>query len=762
VVRSLVHALLITSLLGPARGETVEERWENDILPILEIYCFDCHGDGISKGDFSFDDFPDIPSMHARRESWKRVRGNVEHHIMPPLDELQPTADDRAALMAWIDEAIFPVDPDNPDPGRVTLRRLNRTEYDNTIEDLLGIRVEVKKLLPPDDTGYGFDTIGDVLTLSPAHLERFLEAARISLDEALHLGPMPFPRIVVTGAQLKGGGEGSGGGRFLYSNAEVSRKVELAEPGRYRVTVTASGQPGPEEHPRMRVTVGDAKPVEQVVTHPLDDPGEQSFELDFDHGGPKRLAVAFINDVHAPDFKDPARRDCNLLVHDVVIEGPIDGPRLPKPESHRRIFLERQPGEDDEAWALRCLREFGRRAFRRPARDGEIERYLHFIRLAKEQGDPVDQGMRLALEAMLVSPSFLFREEPQPEPDNPERIALVDEHALASRLSYFLWSTMPDERLMRLASEGRLREQLDQELERMLESPRAGQFFHHFPGQWLQLHNVDGNYLSRRHYRRYNHSVAWDFRKETELLFRHIIREDRPLTELLDADYSFLNNVLGRHYGIDGIDGKHFRKVSLEDTPRRGILSHGSFHVLTSFPTRTSPVLRGKYVLENLLDTAPPPAPAGVPELEEEEGHVEGLSLREQMERHREDPGCASCHALLDPIGFGLENYDADGSYRTEDREGRPIDASGELAGGLEFTGAEGLREALLDRHHDDFLRSVASRLLTYALGRGVDWYDKPALDRIVAATRESGDSSHAMLRAILHSVPFQYRRGER
>ena len=738
----------------------MEERWHEDVLPLVEIYCLDCHGDGISEGGLDFDRYPDIASMQADRETWKRVRGNLEHHLMPPKDELQPTAEERALIVAWIDEAVFPVDPAKPDPGRVTLRRLNRTEYENTIQDLLGVRIELKHLLPPDDTGYGFDNIGDVLTLSPAHLERLLETARISLDAATRSQPMPFPSITIEGAKLAGPGDRWNGAQFLVTNSEVSHDFPIRSPGRYRLHVSASGQPGGEHYPNLELRIPDQPVQNLTVEAAFEQPTTRSLDFTLPATGKIRLALAFTNDFCDPAYPDPARRDCNVLIHSVRLEGPLDGPRLPKPESHRRLFPDRADGEDDEAYALRAIANFARRAWRRPLREGEAERFLHFHRLAAAAGEPVEAGIRLALEAVLISPGFLYREEPQPEPDNAEAIHPIDEFTLASRLSYFLWSSMPDERLLALAESGHLRENLDAELERMLASPKANAFLTEFPGQWLQLRNVDGNYLSRRVYPRFDHSVAHDFRRETQLFFAHVMRENRPLTELLDADYSFLNEVLGEHYGVAGVEGKEFRLVSLADTPRRGLLGHGSFHVLTSYPGRTSPVLRGKFVLENLLDTAPPPAPPGIPELETE-GHVAGLTLRQQMERHREDPACASCHALLDPIGFGLENFDADGQFRTHDDQGNPIDASGTLIGGTAFAGAGELREALLTRHRDDFLRSVAAKTLTYALGRGVDWYDRPALDEIVARTKAEGTNSHAFLRAIVHSVPFQYRRGD-
>lgn len=744
---------------GPTRGGDLSARWEDDIWPILDLHCIDCHGEGISKGDFDLEDYPDIASMQADRETWKRVRTNLEHHLMPPPDEWQPERTDRQAVIDWIDAAVFPVDPAHPDPGRVTLRRLNRIEYQNTLRDLLGVEVKVIDLLPPDDTGYGFDTIGDVLTLSPAHLERFLEAARVALDQALHPEPMPFPRQLIAGPRLEGPGHRSETGHLLGANGEITASFPIATAGRYRVEILASGSQAGGEGPRMELRRDGETLREWSVEEPLGTPGNHRIELDAGSDAPLTLAVAFTNDRHDPEAEDPEQRDRNLLVHEIRLVGPIDGPRLPKPESHRRIYGERAVGESEDDWARGIFRRFARRAFRRPVDPGEADRYLHFVRLGREQGEDVAHGIRLGLEAMLVSPSFLYREEPQPEPDNAERIHLVDEHVLASRLSYFLWSTMPDERLLALAEEGRLRAELDAEIDRMVASPRFGEFVNHFTGQWLELRDVRNHRPAKRHYPDFDGRLLGDMRRETELLFEHLLRENRPATELLDADYSFLNGRLARHYGVADVRGPRFRKVSLQGTPRRGLLGHGSFHLLTSFPVRTSPVLRGAFVLENLLNTEPPPPPPNIPQLGSGKSGDRELTLRQQMEKHREDPSCAACHALLDPIGFGLEHFDADGSYRSEDRAGRPIDASGTLLSGRSFTGTDELRAILLQDHRDAFLRSVASKMLTYALGRGTDWYDKPALDAIVTASAEGGFRD--LLKALVQSTPFQYRRGD-
>jgi mono/diheme cytochrome c family protein len=761
-LRSLGTAATLAAGLtaAHARPSTAEldARWKNEVLPLVETYCHDCHGDGLKKGELAIDRFDSIAEMQQHRDVWKRIRDHIRHRLMPPPDEDQLNDEERNKILAWIDDAVFPVDPDHPDPGRVTLRRLNRIEYQNTLRDLLGVNAEVMELIPPDDSGYGFDNIGDVLTLSPAHMERYLEASRLAVEMAVTPGEMPRPAKTIAGREMKGNGHRSEEGHYLFTSGEALARFEARRPGRYKVTVTACGTKGAEVSPLMELKVDGQKIHEWAVDAPMNQPAEYSHELRFEKSGPVTVGMAFTNDFWDENFPDPARRDRNLMVNSVTITGPLDGPPPPKPESHRRILVDRRDGENDRAYALRVLNLFARKAFRRPPREGEVDRYLELVALAETEG--VEHGIRLALEAMLVSPAFLYREEPQAEPDNADKIQEIDEHALATRLSYFFWSTMPDARLMDLAGRGELRKNLDGELDRLVRDPRSRQLVSNFTGQWLRLRDVAASQPARREFPRFNPRLREAMRLETEMLFSHVVKEDLPMSTLLDASFTFLNDDLARHYGIDGVQGDDFRRVDLADSRRHGILGHGSFHLLTSYPLRTSPVLRGKYVLENLLDTAPPPPPPNIPQLEPPSRHGDQRSLREQMEKHREDPSCSSCHALMDPIGFGLENFDASGAWRDEEN-GKPIDSSGELIDGRKFQGVEELRKVLVTDHRSDFHRSVASKLLTYALGRGLDWYDKPAIDRIVSETEAAGGSSRAMLRAVVRSVPFQYRRGD-
>ncbi len=730
--------------------------YHDEILPIFEEYCYDCHGDGLKKGELALDRYGDIESMVADRDVWQRVRDHIDFRLMPPPDEYAPDDEERAKLIAWIDSAVFPVDPTNPDPGHVTLRRLNRVEYQNTIRDLLGVTVDVESILPPDDSGYGFDNIGDVLTLSPAHLERYMDAAGVALDKALHPDPMPRHRTRIAGRDLDGNGRRSDDGYLFHTNGEAQAEVHLPGSGRYRIEVTAGGSKGGDQFPNMHLLVNGERVDSWEVKSRMDAPKGYSKEMELPEG-PARLGVAFDNDFYDEHHPDPEARDRNLRVTRIVAVGPLDGPRPPKPETHRRICVAREDGEDDAAYMTRVLRKFARLAFRRLPEDGEVERYLVFLEAAKQDGGTVEHGIRLALQAMLVSPSFLFREESAEEPAEGGK-SLISEHALATRLSYFLWSSTPDERLLTLADEGKLRASLDAEISRMIASEKAEEFVRNFAGQWLQLRDLDHVSPDHKRFRSFDQVLARAMRRETEMLFAEILRENLPAVTLLDADFTYLNERLAKHYGVDGVEGRSFRRVALEGQPRRGLLGHGSILTLTSYPTRTSPVLRGKYVLENLLDTPPPPPPPNIPQLESPESHGENFSLREQMERHRDDPACSSCHALMDPIGFGLENFDAVGRWRDAEND-LPIDPAGKLATGEAFSGADELRRILSGSRRETFHRALARKLLTYALGRGVEWYDRPAVDEVVVKAAADDGRFQTLIRAVVESVPFQYRR---
>lgn len=737
-----------------AENTELEVRFEKEILPIMVDYCYDCHGDGLNEGELALDSYESISQMIADRDQWKKVRDHIDFRLMPPPDEFAPEEDERAKLVEWIDDAVFAVDYENPDPGKVALRRLNRTEYQNTIRDLLGVSINAAEILPPDDSGYGFDNIGDVLTISPLHMERYLEAAGIALDKALDFSP-PYPQQAVSGDGFTGLGEKKKTGLHLSVTGEEEAQIEFGEAGRYRIKLKAGSELCGEEFPKLEVKLDSESLGVFEIPNPMGEPEEYSVEVEIKGAGKHSLALGFLN-----DFEDPKAprglRDRNILVSDITLEGPLDKPPFRAPESHHALVPERGENEADEVYFDRVMAGFLPRAFRRPIDKDEVQRFRYFLSLAQKSDRSLESALEQGFTAALVSPSFLFREEPTGEVGNGK--SLISEYALASRLSYFLWSSMPDEKLRKLANEGRLRKELVGEVRRMMESPKAEALINNFAGQWLQLRDMGRISPSENAYMNIDRKLPMDMRTETEMLLRYIMRENLPIDTLMSADFTFLNERLATHYGINGVEGDHFRKVSIEQTGRRGLLGHASILVLTSHHRTTSPVLRGKYVLENLLNTPPPPAPPNIPTLDDGKAHGGTLSKRQELERHRDDPACASCHALMDPIGFGLENYDIVGRWRDDDN-GKPIDAADILVTGQKFASAEEMRDIFISDYQGVFRRAFAVKLLTYAMGRGVEYYDRPAINEIMLKGEAGEGRLLSWVEAIIQSVPFQYQR---
>jgi mono/diheme cytochrome c family protein len=739
----------------------VPVRYESHVRPLFEQYCFGCHGERKRAG-LDLRAYVDAASVLANRKTFEAVLQNLESNLMPPENKPQPAPAERAQLVAWLKRELFTVDCSKPDPGRVTLRRLNRTEYNNTIRDLVGVDFQPAADFPMDDVGYGFDNIGDVLSLPPVLLEKYLAAAQRILDQAIVTGPPPPPTRRFQGDQLQGGTPDDAGGRALFSQGEIRVEHDFPVTGEYALRLSVYGDQAGPEPVRIALRLGDQPLGVFDVTAPANAPQVIATNLHL-AAGRQRLAVAFLNDYYRPDAPDPARRDRNFHLLGVEIAGPLSAHPPPLPESHRRIFFAAPAARTPEAerdCARELVGEFARRAYRRPVTPDEVARLLRLYETARADGGNFEAGVKLALTATLVSPHFLFRGELQPEPDNPRAVHPINEFALASRLSYFLWSTMPDEELFRLAGQGRLRKELKAQVRRMLRDPKARALVDNFVGQWLQFRNLDVAAPDPATYPGFNDELRAVMRREAELFAEHILREDRSVLEFLDADWTFVNEPLARHYGLAGVEGGAFRKVSLQGTRRGGVLTQGSFLTITSNPTRTSPVKRGKWVLENLLNAPPPPPPPDVPELPDNpEARLTG-SLRQRFEQHRADPMCASCHALMDPIGFGFENFDGVGAWREQD-EGFPIDPAGQLASGETFRGPDDLKRILLTARREEFLRCLASKMLTYALGRGLEYYDQCAVDSVVETLQRGQHRFSALVLGVVQSVPFQQRRGE-
>jgi len=750
----------ILSRLNQGPKPASQLSYQKDVAPLLNQYCYGCHGNGKKKGGVALDSYKDEAAILKDRDVWEKVMQNLDAHVMPPENKKQPTLEERELIVKWVQTSVFQCDCDHPDPGRVTVRRLNRTEYNNTIHDLVAVDFQPADDFPQDDVGYGFDNIGDVLSMPPILLEKYLAAAEIILNKAVVSNLLPgrrtnqFDGISLPGTAI---GEATGEGmRRLGREGDIHVKFDFASDGEYILRARAYGEQAGPEPARMAFLVDDQEVMRFDVTVMRNRARVYQMQLPL-RAGRHKFAAAYLNNYNNP--KDPPKwRDRNLVIDYLEVVSPAATKPIAVPESHKRIFVrEPQPGAEQEA-AREIVSNFARRAFRRPVKSDEVDRLLRFFNMGRKGGENFQTSIKMALEAVLVSPDFLYRGEIQADPNNPKSVHPVDEFALASRLSYFLWSSMPDDELFAQAQLGTLRKNLDAQVKRMLKDRKARALVDNFAGQWLQFRNLAQASPATDTYPKFDDKLRDAMQKETELYIENIIREDRSVLEFIDSDYTFVNERLAKHYGIDGVKGEQFRKVSLKGTPRGGLLTQGSILTITSNPTRTSPVKRGKWVLENILGTPPPPPPPDVPELKE--GRRLKGTLRERMEQHRANAMCASCHQRMDPIGFGFENFDGIGAWRDQDHDA-PIDPAGELVSGEEFKGPAELRGILVNKKRNDFIRCLSEKMLTYALGRGLEYYDRCATEAVAKELAKKNYRFSQLVTAVVKSTPFQMRRGE-
>lgn len=762
-------------LSAPAFAADLRADFEKQILPVLEEYCYDCHAEGTKKGDFELDKHKSIEAHLGDTEHWFTIWKNVSSQLMPPSEKAQPKPEDRERLLRWIETSVFKVDPKNPDPGRVTIRRLNREEYRHTIFDLLGVKFDVDEAFPADDTGYGFDTIGDVLNISPLLMEKYLEAAQEIVSDAVAEAGPRIPTQYISGDQFKVAPDGKKSAKYLpfATPATATKTVPVAHPGRYKVTIEMRVQ-GSSEATSHTATVALGVDGKAIETMSVGWDQRKTIKLTGEADLKKGDNLLSIDITPGTPPLD-GEKALNLTVANVSYHGPLDGSHLEYPKAYFRVFPDGPPPADPaarSAYARKILRLLADRAFRRPVDEPTLNRLVKLAEtIAAQPKMNFESGIGHALAAILASPRFLFRAEIQPEPNNAGRIIPVDEFALASRLSYFLWSSLPDDQLLTLAREGKLRANLRAQVDRMLADTRAGRFVENFVGQWLQTRDVEGINVDVRlflglknteAYKVFNQRLRQAMREETEMLFTHLLQENRPVLELLTADYSFLNEQLASFYGIEGVKGNEMRKVPLPPEAHRngGVLTHASTLVVTSNPTRTSPVKRGLFILENILGTPAPPAPPNVPELEKAKKGGKKLTMRELMEVHREQALCASCHARMDPLGLALENYNPLGVWHPDDR-GQPIDITGQLITGEKFNDMGELAKILATSRRDDFYRCLSEKLLTYALGRGLEYYDTVTIEQIAATLKKEGGAMRSLIYGIAESAPFQKRRGD-
>ena len=821
-------------VVGVSAGATINaadpagvKDFRKNIKPLLGKYCYDCHADGANKGSVAFDEFKTDKAVLEDHDLWLRALKNLRANMMPPARKPQPTAEEKKLIERWIKDSVFAIDPQNPDPGHVTLRRLNRAEYQNTIRDLIGVNFDAQSAFPPDDSGHGFDNISDVLTLPPMLLEKYVLAANKIVSEAVPSTSRMVRERNIAGREFRGAGEVSEGrGRqpgglslSFYQPATVSNTFSAKIAGQYQLALSLMVNErfvdGVFDYNKCRLTFRvDGK---ELLREEFSWEGGKPYSFRHDADWPEGdHELTFEVQPLTPDEKQT--RNLSLQISSVVVQGPMAKEHWVRPPNYEKFFKKNIPEDTAgrRVYARELLGDFARRAFRRPVDEPMLNRLVGLAESIASQPDKTfEAGIAQAMVAILASPRFLFREERAEASLGSKAYPYVDEWSLASRLSYFLWSSMPDEELFRLAEQGQLRKNLSGQVDRMSKDKRAEALIKDFGGQWLRTRDIENIPLearfilareekfdaertrNRARFRELNDKsdeqltpaereelanlrssfrrgfrqqpraemsgeLRANMRQETERTIGYILREDRSLLELINSDYAFLNERLAKHYGVPDVSGDEIRLVKLPaDSPRGGILTQGTMLGVTSNPTRTSPVKRGVFILENILGTPPPPPPPDIPPLEEATKDIKDRapSLRETLAAHRENALCSSCHNRMDPIGLAFENFNAMGMWRDKEFD-EPIDPAGKLITGQEFKGVRELKQILVRDHSLDFYRTVAEKLLTYALGRGLEYYDVETLDRIVERLRAADGKPSALIAGVVESAPFLKTRG--
>jgi hypothetical protein len=739
--------------------------YRSQIVPFLKKHCNECHGPDAQEGDIAFHGYKSAAEVAADQKTWGRAIQMLRSGAMPPDDAAQPTEAERRKIVTWIERTIYKFDCDNAsDPGRVTIRRLNRAEYNNTVRDLLGVKFRPADDFPSDDVGGGFDNIGDVLTLPPLLMEKYLAAAERIAEDLILTDTSVFVKSQYRDrSQLRG--EGSARYDFdrrrwtIFSAGSVGTDFEFPRDGQYTLRVYARAQMAGNEPPQMELRLDDQK-VKVFDVNAVEMGGKYEIKWRAPHGQ-HRLSAYFLNDFEDPAAENPQRRDRNLVVGAFEVDGPLDPRPEDFPEAHRRLVAVRPEGKSVIDAARQSLRPLLNRAFRRTATEDEVNRFASLLNDAVAQGDSFEQGIQVALTAVLVSPHFLFRTELDPPAKASKGIQELGDFELASRLSYYLWSSMPDEELFGLASQGKLKDDavLKQQVERMLRDSKSEALVQNFATQWLNLRLLDGTAPDPKAFPQFDAELKSAMRRETELFAAAIIQEDRSILDFLEGRFTFVNERLARHYGIEGVQGDTFQRVSFNDDRHTGVLTQASILTLTSNPGRTSPVKRGKWILENILGSPPPDPPPDAPDLEATQKSKPNLSLRKQLEIHRQNAVCASCHKVMDQLGFGLENFDAIGRWRDADG-GFPIDATGQLPGAAKFSGPLGLAQ-VLHKRRGEFARCLTEKMLTFALGRELAVQDRCTVDKIVDQVEDQNFRFSALVNAIATSDAFRKRRAE-
>ena len=761
---------------------------------LLDRYCVTCHNETLRTAELMLDK-ADVENVSKDAPVWEKLVRKLRARQMPPAGMPRPDQSTLDSFATYLKTELDRAAAANPNPGRLSARRLNRAEYTNAIRDLLAVDIDAESLLPSDDSRYGFDNIGEVLTVSPLLLERYMGAARKISRLAIGdpaMGPV-FETYRVSkylmqedraSEALPFGSRGGASVRHHFPlDAEYVIKIGLQKNS--RAFIRGLGEPHQldirlDRERIKRFTIGGEKKGRSAgifSTAAQGDPEQEIYERTADQAlefrfpakaGTRVVGVAFLKETIVAEgplqprmtqFDFAQYKGGDPAVASVTIGGPFSAGGVGDTPSRRKLFVCRPASsEDEEPCAEKILSRLARRAYRRPLVDEDLQTLLDFYR-AGHNNRGFEAGIGAALERILVGPEFLFRIEADPADVAPNTAYSISDLELASRLSFFLWSSIPDDQLLDLAEGGGLKDPdvLEQQVRRMIGDSRSKALVSNFAGQWLHLRNLRSVSPDPEAFPYFDDNLREAFQRETELLFESHLREDRSVLDFLNSDYTFVNERLARHYHIPNIYGSHFRRVRLSDEERKGLLGQGSILTVTSYANRTSPVIRGKWVLENILGAPPPAPPPNVPELKDrgEDGKI--LSMRQQMEQHRANPVCASCHKLMDPLGFALENFDGIGRWRTTDAN-IPIDPSGVLPDGTKVEGPAGLRKVLLTKH-EEFVTTVTEKLLTYALGRGVEYYDFPAIRKIMREAAPSDYRWSSLVTGIVKSTPFQMRR---
>ncbi|MEX2288272.1 MAG: DUF1592 domain-containing protein [Planctomycetaceae bacterium] len=786
MIYNCISALLVAAALAatcaadeqsatPSTGKSAQD--QPALKQFIESNCLDCHDKDTRKAGLALDDLL-AADIDRNTEVWEKVVRKLEARQMPPKETLLPQERDYDAAISWLEASLDAAAAKSPNPGRTeTFRRLNATEYQNAIRDLLGLEVDVASQLPADESSHGFDNV-TVADLSPTLLNRYISVAQNISRQAVGTAPRApggstfrIHPDITQDAHVDGLPIGTRGGAIIPYN--------FPQEGEYEIQVRLmrdrnEGIEGLSEPHELEVLLDRERVDLFTVEPPPKGHSDQSVDAKLKSrpkitAGPHKLGVAFLK--KSSSLLETARQPLNVhfnfyrhprigpAVYEVSVVGPFEASGPGETPSRRKIFISQPTGPDDEEdCARRILSNLARRAYRRPVDEEDLRTPLEFYRQGRAEGG-FEAGIETAISSVLVKPQFLFRIERDPPGIPPGTAYPIEGVELASRLSFFLWSSAPDDELLDLAVRGKLTqpELLEQQVRRMLADDRSRSLVSNFAGQWLYLRNLEAVVPDMRLFPDFDDNLRQAFRQETELFFESILREDRSVLDLIKADYTYLNERLAKHYGIPHVYGSRFRRVTVDEGSHRGgLLRHGSVLTVTSYATRTSPVIRGHWVLKNLVGTPPPPPPPNVPALAD--NTVSSLlSMREQLQQHRANAACASCHQQMDPVGFALENFDAVGRWRGTEA-GQAINATGGLIDGSEFIGVSGLEQALLKRP-ELFVRTLTEKLMTFGLGRGVEYYDAPAVRQIVREARDDNYRFSRLIVSIAKSTPFQMRR---